>query len=48
MLFGHDDFGGFAFEDLFDFGLSEKHLHSSLVDFVLVVASLIIKLDGFL
>ena len=48
MLFGHDDFGGFAFEDLFNFGFGEEHLHSSLVDFVLVVASLIIKLDGFL
>ncbi len=48
VLFGHYDFGSFTFEDLFDFRFGEKHLHSSLVYFVLVVASLIIKLNGFL
>ncbi len=48
LLFGHDDFGGFAFEDFFYFGFGEEHLHSSLVDFVLVVASLVVKFDCFL
>jgi hypothetical protein len=48
VLFGHDDFGGFAFENLFDFGFGEEHLHSSLVDFVFVVASFVVEFYCFL
>lgn len=48
VLFGHDDFGGFSFENFFDFGFGEEHLHSSLVDFVFVVASLVVEFYCFL